>query len=208
MKTSSLNLFLVMVFCIIGCATIKSDLEEAERLNTAQSYQNFLNRHPEVNFEMELNIKTRIEKLEVNEILQQSDSTKYKDFIRTHSDNAFLDEVLKLAKAQVVSKNDMDIIFTELFYAQRGMSGPDTLGRRRLGINQLQVGELSERVRKLKPDISSKLLDEILLLPNTELFIKYLEFEDDYNGSVKSVVKWGNGYINIASKRSYDCYYT
>jgi len=189
---------------VLGCVAFtqqvsageKQDFKKARRLDTIDAYTAFLKKYPGAKFAQQA--MTRLEELEVDGIVQRPDPGACKKFVREHSTSTLVIRVLTAGNAQLLPKDDMDLIISELFVSHMGMSGPDTAGQRRFGTGnapaEISMEEVRARVKKAKPDINPKLVDDILNLPNTAVEARDLHMTTHYMGdTAKTQVAFGDG---------------
>ncbi|MCU4137430.1 MAG: hypothetical protein MW689_001001 [Thermodesulfobacteria bacterium] len=75
---------------LVGCATPKKNWEKAQRLNTIEAYQEFLQKHPNSEFAYEA--KRKIEELAWERTKEQNTIEAYQEFIDKYPQSEFIRE--------------------------------------------------------------------------------------------------------------------
>ena len=78
---------LSLVFVLVGCATVRKDWEYAQTVNTVQSYQDFIRKHPQSEFSREA--YNRIEKLDWQRTQATNTIDSYSRYLSHYQDGKF-----------------------------------------------------------------------------------------------------------------------
>ncbi len=88
MKQKALILFVTLALLIFsGCATIQSDYISAQRINSIESYEKFLSKYP--NSEYEKEVRERIEQLEWQRAKSANTVASYENYLKMYPSGKF-----------------------------------------------------------------------------------------------------------------------
>ena len=85
-----ISLLVGQLLFLVGCATPKKDWEKAQRLNTIEAYEEFLQKHPDSEFAYEA--KHKIEELAWEKVRQKDSINAYENFLQKYPKSKFVTE--------------------------------------------------------------------------------------------------------------------
>ena len=98
-----ISLLVGQLLFLVGCATPKKDWEKAQRLNTIEAYEEFLQKHPDSEFAYEA--KHKIEELAWERAKEQNTIEAYEEFLQKHPFSIFaLDAKERIANLERFKK--------------------------------------------------------------------------------------------------------